>query len=177
MINYLDGNLITLAKSGEFEVIVQGVNCFCTQKSGLAPQMVDAFGTDKFQYEQLRFKGEISKLGNIEYRLKFLNKDKWEAAPAPTGLFYGEIPKKTLYVVNAYTQYRYGRSHEKGGKSPIDYSAFTLCMTKINHIFAGKHIGLPKIGSGLAGGDWLKLLEIIKTELKDCKVTIVNYKK
>lgn len=37
-------------------------------------------------------------------------------------------------------------------------------------------IGLPQIGCGLAGGDWNKVKEIIKKELKDCFVTVVIYK-
>ena len=45
----------------------------------------------------------------------------------------------------------------------------------MNHIFKGKHIGLPKIGSHLAGGDWEIIKDIIKEELKDCKITIVIY--
>jgi O-acetyl-ADP-ribose deacetylase (regulator of RNase III) len=50
-------------------------------------------------------------------------------------------------------------------------------MRKINHTFKGKHIGLPQIGCGLAGGDWSRVKEIIKKELKDCKVTVVIFKK
>lgn len=61
-------------------------------------------------------------------------------------------------------------------KKPIDYEALTLCMRKMNITFRGKRIGLPKIGAGLAGGDWNKIKNIIKTELKDCKVTVVILK-
>ena len=50
-------------------------------------------------------------------------------------------------------------------------------MRKINHMFKGQHIGLPRIGCGLAGGDWDIVRGIIQTELKDCHVTVVNYKK
>jgi len=39
-------------------------------------------------------------------------------------------------------------------------------MRKINHIFAGKHIGLPLIGAGLAGGDWDRIRVIIKKRIK-----------
>jgi O-acetyl-ADP-ribose deacetylase (regulator of RNase III) len=49
-------------------------------------------------------------------------------------------------------------------------------MRKINHTFKGKHIGLPKIGAGLAGGDWNRIKTIIQTELKDMKVSVVIYK-
>ena len=44
-------------------------------------------------------------------------------------------------------------------------------------LFAGKKIGLPKIGSNLAGGDWNIIKEIIKKELKGCDVTVVIYNK
>jgi O-acetyl-ADP-ribose deacetylase (regulator of RNase III) len=50
-------------------------------------------------------------------------------------------------------------------------------MRKINHIFKGNHIGMPKIGAGLAGGDWDRIEKIIGTALKDCQITIVNYKR
>ena len=50
-------------------------------------------------------------------------------------------------------------------------------MKKINHTFKGQHIGLPKIRYGLAGGDWGVVKGIIQRYLKDCDVTIVNYKK
>ena len=45
----------------------------------------------------------------------------------------------------------------------------------MNYRFKGKHIGLPKIGAGLAGGDWERIKGIIQKELKDCEVTIVIY--
>ena len=79
--------------------------------------------------------------------------------------------------MNAYTQFNYGRNHADGDAKPLSYEALTLCMKKMNILFAGKHIGLPKIGAGLAGGDWERIKEIIQRELKDCKVTVVNYKK
>ena len=62
-------------------------------------------------------------------------------------------------------------------KKPVDYEAIVLCMRKINHIFKGKHIGLPMIGAGLAGGSWSSIRQIIQTELKDCNVTVVIYDK
>jgi O-acetyl-ADP-ribose deacetylase (regulator of RNase III) len=76
-----------------------------------------------------------------------------------------------LTVVNAYTQYQWGTELK-----PFDYDAFTLCMRKMNHVFAGKRIGLPQIGSHLAGGDWELIRPIIQKELKDCNVTVVIYK-
>lgn len=169
MYNEVEGNLIKLAKEGKFDVTVQGNNCFCTQGSGLAPQMVEAFGTDRFPKENLTFRGDINKLGTIDFEGRY--KENWkEKAFVQMGRPYD------LYVVNSYTQYYYGRNHEDGVDKPVDYEAITMVMRKLNHTFKGKHIGLPKIGAGLAGGDWNTIKNIIQKELKDCNVTVVNYK-
>jgi O-acetyl-ADP-ribose deacetylase (regulator of RNase III) len=152
----LDGDLITLAKEGKFDVIAHGCNCHSTMGAGIAPQMAKAFGCDRFVME--RIGSDVNKLGNIDYQT--LNHND-----------------KELTVVNAYTQFNYGRNHADGDAKPLSYEALTLCMKKMNILFAGKHIGLPKIGAGLAGGDWDLIKAIIQRELKDCKVTVVNYKK
>ena len=164
MINYTDGDLITLAKSGKFDVIAHGCNCHSTMGAGIAPQMAKAFGCDKFEMELIG--SDINKLGNIDYRTLVLGED----AMLNTG------KNQYLTVVNAYTQFNYGKNHADGDARPFNYEAFTLCMKKMNIVFAGKHIGMPKIGAGLAGGNWNRIENIINTELKDCQVTIVNYK-
>ena len=81
-----------------------------------------------------------------------------------------------MVVVNSYTQYNYGRNHSDGESHPLNYAALRLCLNKINHEYKGKRIGLPKIGCGLAGGDWNRVKDITKQELKDCIITVVNYK-
>jgi hypothetical protein len=48
-------------------VIVHGCNCYCTQKAGLAPQMVKAFRTDYLPMEDDNYKGDINKLGTIDW--------------------------------------------------------------------------------------------------------------
>ena len=171
------GCLITKALNGEFDVIAHGCNCFCTQKSGIAVKMVDTFKTDSFPMEMLG-KGDINKLGQIDF-MNFY-KGKKDSLFHDEDWYFSfdrkEIPD--LVVVNAYTQYKYGSNHTDGVKKPLDYEALTLCMRKINHIFAGKHIGLPGlIGCGLAGGKEEIVKEIIKKELKDCDVTIVYLNK
>jgi O-acetyl-ADP-ribose deacetylase (regulator of RNase III) len=152
----LDGDLIELAKRAEFDVIAHGCNCHSTMGAGIAPQMAIAFGCDRFIME--RIGSDVNKLGNIDYQTINVNENE-------------------LIVVNAYTQFNYGRNHADGDAKPLSYEALTLCMKKINILFAGKHIGLPKIGAGLAGGDWDLIKAIIQRELRDCKVTVVNYKK
>lgn len=161
----IKGDLIALAKQGNFDVIAHGCNCFCTMGAGIAPQMARAFGANKFLKEKEEFSGDINKLGTINYERFILSAE--------------ESPSKSfLFVVNAYTQYGFG-STEIPSKStkPLDYEALTMCMRKMNHIFKGKHIGLPMIGAGLAGGVWHLIKLIIQEELRDCQVTVVIYDK
>lgn len=193
----ISGNLITLAKEGEFDVIVHGCNCFCTMGAGIAPQMAKAFGADKFPLEAVEYKGDINKLGQIDWN------NLWKGTD---GEYHQAVDEYwDIAVVNAYTQYGFGSNHEDGIERPLDYEALTMCLRKINQIFKGKKIGLPMIGCGLAGGVWdyekldeetgkemLKRLDessesrayyrdipardvktAIKEELKDCDVTIV----
>lgn len=153
------GNLITLGSEGEFDVITHGCNCFCQMGAGIAPQMAKAFGCDKFPKEAPEYKGDINKLGTIDYQ------------KVAIGHGLG------LIVVNSYSQYHYGRNHADGVSKPLDYDALTLCLRKINHTFKGKHIGLPQIGAGLAGGNWNRIKNIIQQELRDCEVTVVIFSK
>ena len=146
----IKGNLITLATEGKFDVIAHGCNCFTTMGAGIALQMNQAFNAllHDITYD-LNVSKPVEKLGNIDW-------------------FKGTVSKyKSLTVINAYTQYVPGPN--------LDYEALILCMRKINNIFFNRHIGLPQIGCGIAGGDWEKVKEIIKRELTDCKVTIVIY--
>jgi O-acetyl-ADP-ribose deacetylase (regulator of RNase III) len=186
MYQEIKGDLIELAKQGNFDVIAHGCNCFCTMGAGIAVPMKIAFGCDKFPLERkeevfidqddqesyypTNNYGNINKLGQIDYQNIHIN--------TKTGrLLAGySLPKPdyiiTVTVVNAYTQYHWDRNTK-----PFDYDAFTLCMRKMNHVFKGMHIGLPQIGSHLAGGDWVRIKEIIQRELKDCTVTVVVYDK
>jgi len=148
----IDGNLITLAQAGEFDVITHGYNCFCTMGSGIAPQIKKAFPA-AWEYDLKTDKGDIQKLGTYSYGQDVVKNNKF------------------LTIINSYTQYHYDAS-----KKPLDYEALTLCMRKINHNFKGKSIGLPLIGCGLAGGDWQRVKSIIERELSDMDVCIVHYR-
>jgi O-acetyl-ADP-ribose deacetylase (regulator of RNase III) len=165
--NEVKGDLIKMAQRAKFDVIAHGCNCFCQMGAGIAPQMAKAFSCNdasKYHGESTSYpdlRGDMSKLGTIETYAWFV--------------FDEEGNRRRLDVVNAYTQYKYGRNHADGDKNPVDYAAIEMCMKKMNYRFKGKHIGLPKIGAGLAGGDWERIKGIIQRELKDCEVTIVIY--
>lgn len=162
----IKGDLIELAYQQEFDVIGHGCNCFCLQGAGLAVDMVKHFRTNSFNLEEYKYRGKREKLGKIDYEPFIFNNED--------NIFEKSIDDNVnLYVVNCYTQYFYGI---KFG-IPVDYNAVRSCMKEMNKIFIGKRIGLPRIGAGLARGNWSIIKDIIQTELKDCDVTIVNYGK
>ena len=79
---------------------------------------------------------------------------------------------KDLIILNAYTQFDY-KWHDD--TPPVDYTAIESVFKKINHDFKGKKVGIPLIGSGLAGGYWDEISEIIDNETKDLNITIVEF--
>jgi len=156
MIKEINGDLIALALQGKFDAIAHGCNCFCRMKRGIAPQMAATFGCDRFPLEDVSKVGGINKLGQID------------------PVYYTERITKPLWVVNLYTQYHWERPGSNG-KIPLEYDALCICLIKLNFVFNGKHVGLPKIGCGLAGGDWRTVKQIIINTMKDCDVTIANF--
>jgi len=62
------------------------------------------------------------------------------------------------YIINCAIQKDYGRDR----KQYVDYEAVRDCMDNLK-IFAknSSRIGIPRIGSGLAGGDWSIIENII----------------
>lgn len=149
----IKGDLIKLTLQGEFDVIAHGCNCFCTMGAGIAPLMTKNFGSDKARLEKPKTSGDINKLGQIDFVV-----------------YKNPISKKKTIVVNCYTQYS---TASFTNEIAVDYAALRLCMKKLNHVYKNKHIGLPKIGCGLAGGNWTIVKNIIISELKDCQVTVV----
>jgi len=143
------GDLLDLAEAGEFDVIVQGCNCHHRMGAGLArgirERFPEAFGAD---------------LGTpMSQRSKL-------------GTFSSAIIKRGMVrfvVVNAYTQFDYT------GPNPVDYGAISSCFRRIKREFAGKRIGIPRIGAGLAGGDWERIKDLILAEMGEEDLTLVEF--
>ena len=155
----INDDLIYKARHGDFNVIAHGCNCFCTMNMGISPLFAKFFHCDKYKWEQPKYKGDINKLGSIDFESFWLSRHS-----------------QYVDVINIYTQYEYGSE-----KIYLDYEALILGLRKINKIFVGKHIGLPRIGCGCGGGDWNIVDKIIEKELCDMDVTVVmhvtpNYK-
>jgi hypothetical protein len=83
----------------------------------------------------------------------------------------------SLTNVNAYTQYRLGSRNGQNGQMSlqVDYDAIRLVFRNIKNQFAGKKLAHPKIGAGLASGDWDIIARIIDEELNAEDHTVAIY--
>lgn len=71
-------------------------------------------------------------------------------------------------VINAITQENYGKT----GEQFVDYEAVQSCMEAISRGYRGA-VAMPKIGSGLGGGDWSKIEQIIQNTLAQTNQVVV----
>lgn len=124
MLKHTKGNLLDLAEAGNFDIIVQGCNCFNTMGGGIAREIRERYSVAALVDSETE-KGDYLKLGN------------WTTA------FTGKF-----LIVNAYTQYNMSQ-----GTDVFEYTAFQLILEKLAFVYPGKRFGLPYIGMGLAGGD------------------------
>jgi O-acetyl-ADP-ribose deacetylase (regulator of RNase III) len=151
MLKHTKGNLLDLAEAGEFDIIVQGCNCFNTMGGGIAREIRERYPMAALVDNETE-KGDYRKLGN--YTTAF------------TGKFL---------IVNAYTQYNMSR-----GTDVFEYVAFELILQKLIHTYGDKRIGFPYIGMGLAGGDKELILAAIewfamRVAKKGGSVTLVEF--
>ena len=90
----INGDLLKLAKDGEFDVIAHGCNCHNQMGAGIARQIREQFPEAWF-VDQLTIPGDKLKLGTITI-----------------------AKHENLIIANCYTQYNYTRS-----TIDIDYDA------------------------------------------------------
>jgi O-acetyl-ADP-ribose deacetylase (regulator of RNase III) len=153
MLKHVKGNLLDLAEAGEFDVVVQGCNCFCRMGSGIAREIRERYPR-AWNVDMLTNEGDYTKLGN------------WTDADA--GKFW---------IINAYTQYDTAKAP---GEDVFEYSAFALILQKLEHTYGDKRIGLPYIGMGLAGGKKEVIIPMIEyfansVAAKGGSVTLVEF--
>jgi O-acetyl-ADP-ribose deacetylase (regulator of RNase III) len=144
------GDLIKLALEGSFDVIIHGCNCFCTMGAGIARAIRDEF-PEAAAADAATLAGDRAKLGTIT------------TATVRRGAH-------EITVVNGYTQFHY-----HGAGTLVDYEAVRSVMRAAVRQFAGRRIGYPKIGAGLARGDWDAIAAIIDEELAGEDHTLVEF--
>lgn len=151
----LKGDLLKLAKNGEFDVIVHGANCYCVFGAGIAKQIKLLYPC-AYVADLETIRGDISKIGTYSH------------AKTNDG----------FVIVNAYTQYNFNKTGES--LDLFEYEGFYKILKQLKHEFGGVRYGFPYIGMGLAGGNpekIIKLIEDFSDEVSEIggSVTLVEY--
>lgn len=152
----IKGDLIVEFMKMKYDAIVHGCNCFCTMGKGIAKTIKLKF-PEAFEEDCKTVVGDRKKLGTYT-KADVSNK----------------LNKPETYIINAYTQYDYRKTYG-GSDINVDYDAIKNVFSSLNKDFAGKKIGIPKIGAGLAGGDWDKIAEIINSVTPDVDIELVEF--
>ena len=147
MIKYVIGDLVRDAEN--YDVIAHVCNCFCTMGAGIAPQIKAKF-PEAYEADCKTAKGDINKLGTISY-----------------------TENTKPIVVNLYGQYDY--TGRRSGKMDLDYDALRKSLVLMQEKYKGKMMAMPKIGAGLAGGDWKQIEGIIEDVMRGEYVVIVEW--
>lgn len=144
------GDLIALVQQGVFDVIVHGCNCYCSMEAGIARGIKEAF-PEAYASDCSTRRGDAGKLGTISV----------------ARIRRGDIE---FVVVNGYTQFEY-----TGPGVLVDYDAVRGVMRQVKEVYSGRRIGYPKIGAGLARGDWRIIEGIVNEELEGENHTLVEF--
>jgi O-acetyl-ADP-ribose deacetylase (regulator of RNase III) len=156
MLKHVEGNLLTLAEAGDFDVVIQGCNCFCAMGGGIAREIRERYPHVAEADAQTGL-GDYNKLGNYS-----------------KAIVKGE-DEHSFIIINAYTQYNMST-----GDDVFEYVAFALILQKIERLYGNYSIGLPYIGMGLARGNTHIIMELIEefahaVEKKGGSVTLVQF--
>jgi O-acetyl-ADP-ribose deacetylase (regulator of RNase III) len=132
--NLVTGDLIAMAKNGEFDIIVHGCNCWNVMGSGIAKQIRQAF-PDAWSADKETLAGDRNKLGSYTLGIE-----------------------GNLIIANAYTQYFTAKT---AGEDVFEYLAFKSALDKLLMRFGNRNFGFPMIGMGLAGGNADRIIPML----------------
>ena len=146
------GDLLAMAKAGDFDIIVQGCNCHNVMGSGIAKSIREQF-PDAWLADHETLAGDRNKLGC--YKIGMAGR---------------------LVVINAYTQF--GTS--VNGEDVFEYNAFQRILEKLAFRFGTWRFGFPMIGMGLAGGDKERIMAMLEdfsqnVAIRGGSVTLVEF--
>lgn len=157
MIKTENGDLIQMFKDNKFHGVAHGCNCFYAMNSGIAKTVREEF-IEAYRADLKSPYGDPIKLGDMT------------AAKVAQGTIF-----------NLYTQYRPGKQDDlKQLYSNIEKAFDTLNerierFVEENLLELPYELGIPKIGSGIAGGDWNEIQDMVEKYLTVPQVTVVNF--
>lgn len=128
----------------ELKYIAHGVNCQNKMGSGVAKALYEKFPEVKSEYHMWCEDRKASNPSNLLGTY-----------------FYVESNDKVIF--NLFTQLNYGYD----GKRYVNYSAISTIFKELKSRNKGTTIAIPKIGCGLAGGDWKFVEQLINDTVGD----------
>lgn len=138
---YIKGDI----RDTELTYIAHGVNCQNAMGSGVARALFEKWPAVKEDYHS--YCGEYVH----EFPSQML------------GMTIKVFVEDNKIVLNMFTQLTYGYD----GNRRVNYGAIAKCFHYVEHDKDIKTLAIPKIGCGLAGGDW----NIVKQLIDDCTPT------
>lgn len=148
------------------ELIAHGVNCQNVMGSGVAKALSDKWPIVKAIYHEYFEEFDPGQDGeNFLGEIDCIHIERSLGRPSP---------RSNLFLVNCFTQQFYGYD----GKKYLDYSALARSLGKVRELCENydiNEIAIPKIGCGLAGGDWNIVKDIIESELASKGITVKVY--
>jgi O-acetyl-ADP-ribose deacetylase (regulator of RNase III) len=145
MIKYIKGDLFNT----DCDIIAHGCNCLGVMGSGVAKIVRDRYPKAYHAYVD-KYDEDGLKLGEVQFVLQ----------------------RDGKYIANCMTQ----NAFLPRGKRHADYNAIMDCMEQVK-VFAmskGLSIAIPKIGAGLAGGNWNAIEVLLKLVFEDYDVTVYH---
>lgn len=150
-LTYKKGCLIAALKNKEVGAIAHQANCFRTMRSGIAPVIAEAWPAVR-EVDNITDYGDRSKMGTFSF------------ATVPEG-----------FVFNIYGQYHWNRRNAGYGTS---YEHLGMGLSGVADFMVNHEIqtlGLPRIGCGLAGGDWGIVEHLIKQNFAHTDIEVIVY--
>ncbi|WNL62957.1 hypothetical protein [Citrobacter phage Ci1] len=155
---YVKGNLVKMmiqavehdTAASRKTFFTHGCNCHAAMGSGIAPQIAKAF--PQVEEQDRLFYNYMSRTGRQSLMLGESN---------PVSL------SRNVTVFNSYTQFYPGKDFR--------LHALFQAFSKIDTMIAGHTLIIPRIGAGVAGGDWEEISKAIDKSTPDVNIIVVDW--
>lgn len=145
MINYKQGNVLTDLMLGHITTVAHGCNCAGGFGSGIAGQIGMLFPKVRDAYYEL-----------------------FEQGGATLGFFQPVKVGENKTIINCGTQ----QNFMPRGINHLDMAALEEILHKLVLLPESEIIGIPKIGAGLAGGDWNEIEGLVNKVFMQRDITV-----
>lgn len=152
----VDGDALELFFDSKTDAaLMHGANCQKVMGAGIA--------------NQIRLK-----ISPLFYCDQFDNRTPSQRLGSYSAVVVGQVDEKIKIGVNLYSQFSPGANFDINAlRNSLKSFVFSIPKDKRSEIT----IYMPKIGCGIGGGDWKDVEPVVKKELAEFNVVVVNYKK